>query len=292
VYVPYCTGDAHFGTIDQGGVTDYLNGQGSPGTLTNNPGYHFVGFRNMQKIAGHLAATFTGLDRLVLTGASAGGLGAIFNATMVVETFGGKVPTTVVLDSAAGFPDVKYMSACLQKQARTTFGWDAALPSDCDECRQSDGSGLMNIVKYVHNRYPGDRLGLLMSIHDQIFRLFFGAGMGADPSQPQDCDTNDPNILAALGLGAINPMNLRYPASLWEEGMNSLRQTYDCTGVFSSYFIGAADPSASPDQLSNPIDTLHMHSFRDRYYEKLAGSTSPAQWTADLLAGKVEDIGP
>ena len=180
VYVPYCTGDGHFGTIDSGSVTDYLNGQGSPGTSSVNPGYHFVGFNNMQKIAGHLAATFTGLDQMILTGASAGGLGAVFNATMVEETFGGKVPTTVLIDSAAGFPDVKYMSACLQKNARSTFGWDAALPSDCADCRQPDGSGLINIVKYLHNRYPTDKLGLMMSIHDQIFRLFFGSGMGSD----------------------------------------------------------------------------------------------------------------
>jgi hypothetical protein len=292
VYVPYCTGDGHFGTIDQGGVTDYTNGMGSPGTSSVNPGYHFVGFNNMQKITGHLAATFTGLKNMILTGASAGGLGAVFNATMIEETFGGKVPTTVILDSAAGFPDVKYMSACLQKSARTTFGWDAALPSDCAECRQADGSGLINIVKYLHNRYPSDKLGLLMSIHDQIFRLFFGAGMGSDSTKPQNCDTNDPNILADVGLGALNPMNLRYPASLWEEGLGTLRSTYDCTGVFSSYFIGSMDSSASNDPVSNPIDTLHMHSFRDRYYSVLSGSISPAQWTADLLAGKIEDVGP
>jgi hypothetical protein len=292
VYVPYCTGDAHFGTIDKGSVTDYLNGQGSPGTSSVNPGYHFVGFNNMQKIAGHLAATFPGLSQMILTGASAGGLGAVFNATMVEETFGGKVPTTVLIDSAAGFPDVKYMSACLQKEARSTFGWDAALPSDCADCRQPDGSGLINIVSYLHNRYPGDRLGLMMSIHDQIFRLFFGAGMGATTTAAQDCDTNDPNILAELGLGALNPSNLRYPAGLWEEGLGTLRTTYDCTGVFSSYFIGTADPSASPDPTNNPIDTLHMHSFRDRFYANLAGGISPAQWTADVLAGKIEDIGP
>ena len=292
VYVPYCTGDGDFGTIDNGSVTDYLNGQSSPGTSSVNPGYHFVGYSNMQKIAGHLAATFTGLGQMILTGASAGGLGAVFNATMVEETFGGKVPTTVLIDSAAGFPDVKYMSACLQRNARSTFGWDAALPSDCADCRQPDGSGLINIVKYLHNRYPTDRLGLMMSIHDQIFRLFFGSGMGSSPTVAQDCDTNDPNLLAGLGLGAINPVNLRYPAALWEEGLGTLRTTYDCTGVFSSYFIGSADPNDSPDPVSNPIDTLHMHSFRDRYYDNLAGGISPAQWTADLLAGKIEDIGP
>ena len=58
----------------------------------------------------------------------------------------------------------------------------------------------------------------------------------------------------------------------------------------ASYFIGADDTMIS-DGL-NPIDTLHMHIFRSRYYAPLVTGTTPAQWTADLLAGKMEDIGP
>jgi hypothetical protein len=291
VYIPYCTGDAHFGTIDQGSVTDYSGGQGSPGTATNNPGYHFVGFNNTKLIAGHLAATFPKLDYAVLTGSSAGGLGAVFNAGMIEETFGGHLPASVLIDSAAAFPDTKYMSACLQKEARTTYGWDQSLPSDCSDCGQPDGSGLFNILLYLHDRYPTLGLGLIMSIHDQIFRLFFSAGQGTDPSQPPNCDSNDPNILAALGLAIVGGNTPRYPASLWEEGLGTLRTNYDCLGVFSSYYIGSADPSASTDAF-NPIDTLHMHIFRDRFYTQLAGSMTPAQWATDLVAGKMEDVGP
>jgi hypothetical protein len=291
VYIPYCTGDAHFGTIDDGKVDDYSGGMPSPGTSTNNPGYHFVGYANTQKIAGHLAATFKNLDFALLTGSSAGGLGAVFNAGMLEETFGGHLPAAVMIDSAAAFPDTKYMSACLQQQARTLYGWDQAIASDCADCRQPDGSGLFNVLLYLHHRYPQFKLGLIMSIHDQIFRLFFSAGQGPDPTSPQNCDSNDPNVLAALGLAIVGGNTPRYPAALWEEGLGTLRKNYDCLGVFSSYYIGNADPGASTDLL-NPIDSLHMHIFRDRFYTKLAGEMTPAQWAADLVAGKVEDVGP
>ena len=290
VYIPYCTGDAHFGTIDQGAVTDISGGTGSPGTSSVNPGYHFVGYNNTQKITARLAATFTKMDHIVLTGSSAGGLGAVFNASMMLDTFGPSTPATVLIDSAAGFPDNKYMSACLQKNARTTYGWDMAIPSDCTACRQPDGSGIINMVNYVHTRFPKDKLGLIMSEHDQIFRLFYSAGEGTDFTQTQNCDSNDPNLLAALGGSAIVGDPPRYPADQWIAGLQTLRATYDCTGAFSSYFIGADDTMIS-DGL-NPIDTLHMHIFRNRYYAPLVTGTTPAQWTADLLAGKMEDIGP
>jgi hypothetical protein len=167
------------------------------------------------------------------------------------------------------------------------FGWDAAFPADCDACRQGDGSGIMNIVNYLHVRYPKDRIGLIMSIHDQVFRLFYSAGEGTDSTQPQDCDSNDPNILAGLGLQTGDPP--RYPGPLWEEGLDSLRTYYDCTNAFSSYYIGSY--SGIMDGV-NPIDTLHMHIFRDRFYTQLVQGMTPAQWAADLVSGKMDEVGP
>ena len=44
---------------------------------------------------------------------------------------------------------------------------------------------MINIINYWHGKYPGAKFGLVMSIHDQIFRLFFAAGTNS-------CATNDP----------------------------------------------------------------------------------------------------
>ena len=72
--------------------------------------------------------------------------------------------------------------------------------------------------------------------------------------------------------------------------LGSLRTTYGCTGAFSTYYIGDQVPDAG--DMNGTIDTLHMHIFRDRFYAQLAGDKTMAQFTQDLLDGKVEDIGP
>jgi hypothetical protein len=270
VYIPYCTGDVHFGTNDNGTVATSV--------IT---GGHFVGYKNTQLFIGHIVPTFPNVERVVLTGSSAGGLGAVFNFGMIQDAFTTNVPVTVLDDSAVGFPDVQYMPACLQQEFRTTWGLDQAYPSDCASCFSSDGSGMMNLINYWHAKYSNARIGLVMSIHDQIFRLFFAAGAN-------NCATNDPNLLTTLGLQGTDVPG--YPAAQWEAALDSLRAAYDCTGAFSSYFIGTADPDAG--DTNGTIDTLHMHIFRDRFYEPLAGGMTIAQFATDLLNGHMEDIGP
>jgi hypothetical protein len=270
VYVPYCTGDVHFGTNDSGTVATSV--------IT---GGHFVGYNNMKLFIGHLVPTFPGVQRVVLAGSSAGGLGAALNFGMVQDAFTTRVPVTVLDDSAAAFPDTQYMPACLQQQFRQVWGFNAAMPSDCANCFSSDGSGMINIINYWHAKYHSAKFGLVMSIHDQIFRLFFASGMN-------NCFTNDPNLLSNLGFSGGDVPS--YPGSQWEAALGTLRTTYDCTGAFSSYYIGGADPDAGDS--SGSIDTLHMHIFRDRFYQPLAGGKTIAQWAADLVNGTVEDVGP
>jgi len=101
---------------------------------------HFVGYSNMPKIVGHLVPTFgKKVERVVLTGASAGSFGAALNFSMVQDAFG-SVRVDPILDSGLPFTD-KYMFACMQKRWRAIWGFDASLPSDCKDCFASDGGG-------------------------------------------------------------------------------------------------------------------------------------------------------
>jgi hypothetical protein len=275
VYIPYCTGDAHFGTNDSAQIPDGIN------PLQMNT-WHFVGYRNMQKFIGRLVPTFTNLDQVLLTGSSAGGLGAGLNYGMVQDAFG-NVPVTLIDDSFPPFPGSDYITACLQSINRNLWGLDAAIPSDCAECTNSDGSGLPNIVPYWHHKYPNAKFGLVSSVHDQIIRLFLAAGM-------DNCSDTDPNLLSGLGLqGGDVPS---FDGGTYETGLDLLRTTYECTNALSSYYIGAGDPDASDD--NGTIDTLHEHIFRPRFYDPLAGPNQPtlAQWTADFVGGRLEQVGP
>jgi hypothetical protein len=274
VYIPYCTGDAHFGTNDDAQLADGI----LPGVMHT---WHFVGYLNMQKFVSRIVATFTNLDQVVLTGSSAGGLGAGLNYGLVQDSFG-SVPVTVIDDSFPPFEGPDLISTCLQGMVRPLWGLDKAIPSDCAECAPAAG-GLPNIVKYWRHKYPSARVGLVSSLHDQIIRLFLAAGQNG-------CSDTDPNLLSGLGLqGGDVPS---FDAGMYENGLLQLRQDYVCTGALSSYYIGSADPDAS--DMNGAIDTLHEHIFRDRFYAPLAGAGQPtlAQWAGDFVSGKLSQVGP
>jgi hypothetical protein len=52
------------------------------------------------------------------------------------------------------------------------------------------------------------------------------------------------------------------------------------TGKFATYYLGGANI------------TFHQHIWRQRFFDAAAGSESIAAWTTNLLAGKIEQIGP
>jgi Pectinacetylesterase len=262
VYVPYCTGDVHFGTADNVTI---------PGddVLPAVTGQHFVGYRNMQKFIGHLVPTFPNLTQVLLTGASAGGFGAGLNYGMVQDSFG-TIPVTVLDDSGPPFTTAD-LPACIQKQWRDLWGFDAALPSDCAECTNPDGSGLTDIVKYWHHKYPHARVGLVSTVQDEVMRLFFG-------SSNNNCATNNATALAVSGglTGAQYTM-----------GLQDLLTTYQCTGALATYYIGGMNSNF-------PYPSYHQHIFRSEFYtvDTNSGSQTMAQWTADLLNGTLDIDGP
>jgi hypothetical protein len=274
VYVPYCTGDAHAGTTT-GTLADGIN----PLQMDT---WHFVGHTDLQLYIARLVPTFMGkVDQVVLTGASAGGLGAGLNYGMVQDAFG-TVPVTLVDDSFPPFTGNAYITPCLQQLVTPLWGLTAGLPSDCAECSDPDG-GLVNIVPYWLHKYPNIKLGMVSSLHDQIIRLFLAAGQN-------NCSDTDPNLLSGLALQGADPP--AFDGGMYENGLDALRATYLCTNHVSSYFIGDGDPDASDS--NGAIDTLHQHIFRPRFYDPLAGPGQPtlAKWMGDVAAGKIEQIGP
>ena len=272
VYIPYCTGDAHSGTNADGSMPDDL---GNPTTQ------YFVGYSNMQAFVARIGATFKTVDQVVLTGASAGGLGAGLSFGLVQDAFG-TVPVTLIDDSFPPFLGNDEITPCLQSLTNGLWNLSGGLPSDCTECSDPDG-GFTNIVPYWLQKYPQAHFALISSIHDQIIRLFLAAGTN-------NCSDTDPNLLTGLGLqGSDVP---EFDGGQYEQGLMTLRSTYQCTNRISSYFIGTGDPDASDS--NGTIDTLHEHIFRPRFYEALAGPGQPtlAQWMADVVSGKIERVGP
>jgi Pectinacetylesterase len=257
VYVPYCTGDVFFGTR-----TDVM----IPGVTAPQ---QFVGYRNMQKFVARLVPTFKDtIKRVVLSGSSAGGFGAVLNFSMVKDSFGDGIAMDLVDDSGPSFSD-RSMPVCMQKRWRDLWGFSDAFPPDCAECFQADGGGLLQITNFLQRKHPSVRAALISSMQDEIIRLFYSAGNS-------DCDAFDDahpvrNLLFTLGA--------TFPAEQYTAGLNDLRATYTATHHFATYYLGGASI------------TSHQRLWRPSFFDAAAG-VSTARWLTDFLDGRMTHIGP
>ncbi len=262
VYVPYCTGDVYAGTKRDAMV---------PGVVAPQ---QFVGHLNMQKFIGRLVPTFKdSVDQVVLTGASAGSFGAALNFSMVQDAFG-SVRVYPILDSGVPFVDnPKTWPACMQKVWRETWGLNDMLPPDCTECFHSDGGGMgTGLADFLLDKHPNATLAAISGAEDEVIRLFFSPGL-------QSCATITTANPVAITLGQFDP-NVYIPGADYEAAIRAITARYADTHRLSTYLIqGSATFGA-------PTPNLHQHTFRNRFYEMAAGTTTIAQFTTMFLQGQ------
>lgn len=257
VYVPYCTGDVFFGTR-----TDVM----IPGLAAPQ---QFVGYHNMQKFVARIVPTFReSIKRVILSGSSAGGFGAVLNFSMVQDSFGDEIPVDLVDDSGPSFLD-QDMPVCMQKRWRDLWGFGDAFPPDCTECFQPDGGGLVHISDFLLRKHSSAKAALISSMEDEVIRLFYSAGN-------RDCGAFDQahpvgNFLFTLGA--------TFPADQYAAGLNALRARYTTTHRFATYYLGGDDI------------TSHQRLWRPSFFDATAG-VSIARWLTDFLEGRMAHVGP
>lgn len=167
VFVPYCTGDVFAGDNPDG-----------------YNGFQHFGYPNMGRYLDRLVPTFRDAEQVVLSGSSAGGVGAAFNFDRTQQAFG-DVPVTLLDDSGIVLGD-DYMKPCEQARWRDEWNLDQSLPPDCEDCTLPDGGGLVNLARFLAGKYPHRRMGMIASLQDKTFRLFFSYGYSEDCRQLGD----------------------------------------------------------------------------------------------------------
>lgn len=172
VYVPYCTGDLHGGTITQGVVPGVAGPQ------------RFVGYRNLENILKVVAPYFRNAEDVALIGASAGGAGVLINYPQVVEAFGGR-SVAALIDSAPVIPESAIKTSCFQRKLIDTFG--LALPARCPECANPKKGGLLNMYGYLSRMYPRGRFAFASADADL-------AGVILYDKESRDCGGSGVNI--------------------------------------------------------------------------------------------------
>jgi hypothetical protein len=161
IFFPYCTGDIFAGSNEDG-----------------FGGRNQVGYRNVGLYTDMIVAASDRVRRIVVSGVSAGGFGALYNYDRIQRAFEAARPgrpTFLVDDSGPPLPDM-WLTPCLQTQLRMYWNLDATLPADCAECRGPQGGGLVNALPYLADHHTGDRLGLITSNTDGVIRTFYGFG--------------------------------------------------------------------------------------------------------------------
>jgi hypothetical protein len=168
VFVSYCTGDIHAGN----NVVTYTgtNDEG-PQTLT----FHHEGHKNTLGVLDWIKQKFSSIPKLLVTGCSAGGAGAILNYHSTRTALGDGVQCSYLLDDSGPIFHGDGPSKQLLDLIRTAWNTDSVidsyggqLPVTTDELKADPG----RISEAIAKQYPHDRLSLVAYQMDLNYSLY------------------------------------------------------------------------------------------------------------------------
>ena len=172
VFIPYCTGDIHTGNK----VATYTGPAGKQIVFRHN------GHDNVMRAIQWLSHSFTNVPRLLVTGCSAGGAGALLNYPLLRRRLAGVQCSYLLNDSGPIFPTASN-SAQLQAKVREAWNTDPLIDfvdsTSTPEERARIGItaeevkrdlGLINLV--VARAFPKDRLSAVMYRRDLNYSLY------------------------------------------------------------------------------------------------------------------------
>ena len=160
VYVPYCTGDVHTGNA----VKTYADPTGQNPDIE----FHHRGYDNVQKVIAWMAGEFQSVPKLLVTGCSAGGVGALANYHFLREGLPGVERAYLLSDSGPIFPASIY-SRPLHDKVRESWNLDSVL-SSLPSVLATDDFGTINTA--LSDLYPDDRLAVTFFRRDYNFSIY------------------------------------------------------------------------------------------------------------------------
>jgi hypothetical protein len=244
VYVPYCTGDLHAGNAPNAQVPGVLGAQ------------QFVGYTNMTQYLYRLVPTFPNVTQVLLTGQSAGGLGAALEYVQVARDFWGV--EVDLLDDAGPLMGNPYLAPCLETEQAALFGLtQTVIAQDCGSDCNDPGNDLLLYWEHLPKAYPNARFGLIDSTGDSVIASFFGYGAGG-------CTTLAPLSAAQYEAGLLG---MRYAVAPYSNIGSFLYDGIDHTTLVAAYTTRTT-PGAD------------------------GGTVRFEDWVGALVAGSVTNVGP
>ena len=158
VYIPYCTGDVHTGNK----VATYASA-GSPDVT-----FHHDGHAAVQKVVSWLDESFTHVPKLLVTGCSAGGVGAAVNYRFLRNGIRAVEKSYLINDSGPVFPSSGY-SQPMHSMIRAAWDLDSLTPK-MPPGFMLDDMGTVNTA--LADEFPKDRLATTYFRRDMNFSLY------------------------------------------------------------------------------------------------------------------------
>lgn len=159
VYVPYCTGDVHTGSK----IATYQGGTTDP-DLT----FHHDGHDAVQSVVSWIDENFTHVPKMLSTGCSAGGVGAVVNYRFLRNGIRAIEKGYLINDSGPVFPSSGY-SKPLHNMIRAAWNLDTLLPQ-MPAGFTLDDMGTINTA--LADEFPKDRLATTYFRRDNNFTKY------------------------------------------------------------------------------------------------------------------------
>jgi hypothetical protein len=195
VYVPYCTGDVHFG--DTVAVYEDPDGQADPLI------WHHNGFRNVRAVMAWLRENLPRSGQMLSTGCSAGGVGSLTSYHPLRRDLGA-TRGFLINDSGPIFPapigadPAEYPSILLHARTREAWGLDRTY-GPVDYLRSGlpglDLNDLGTMYPVLSSALPADRMGHTHFWQDLVYSAYSYESFFEDTA-----DETDPNVRNAKNL--------------------------------------------------------------------------------------------
>ncbi len=231
---------------------DVHAGNNPQGSITGAGAQEFVGYLNLGLYLERIAPTFPTVVQVLLTGVSAGGFGALANYDQVKRYFG-SVPV-VMLDDSGPPMAAPYLPACLGQRFQTEWGLDRTVLVDCGSDCPDGAHYLLDYTQHLVKSYPSAPFALIESMADYVMSWFFGFG------------ANDCTGYAALSEATFTA------------GLEDIRAQLAGYSNFGTYLFPGSEHTTLLDAAS--FDT------------RVAANTRLTDYIAELLAGRVSNVGP
>jgi hypothetical protein len=202
VWVPYCTGDVHTGNVDKT-YTDEVTGA----TLD----FHHQGHADVQSVVSWLDGNFTHVPKMLVTGCSAGGVGALVNYQYLRNGIHSVKQSYLLDDSGPIFPSNGY-SGPLHQKIRSAWNLDS-LAGDMPAGFTFQDMGSINTA--LADEFPNDRLATTFFERDKIYSGYsYDRFYDPQPTVAQEMDMWAADTNALVSLYSTRP-NLHYYLPYW-----------------------------------------------------------------------------